>query len=71
MGWLADETGLGKCAANHVALTPLSFLQRAAQVFPDHPAVVYGAHRVDYRQYHARCSRLASALAARGVRPCR
>ncbi len=69
MGWLADETGLGKCAANHVALTPLSFLQRAAQVFPDHPAVVYGAHRVDYRQYHARCSRLASALAARGVRP--
>jgi len=67
MGWLADETGLGKCAANHVALTPLSFLRRAAQVFPDHPAVVYGDHRVDYRTYHARCSRLASALAAAGV----
>ena len=69
MGWLADETGLGKCAANHVALTPLSFLRRAAQVFPDHPAVVYGDHRVDYRTYHARCSRLASALAAAGVAP--
>ncbi len=69
MGWLADETGLGKCAANHVALTPLSFLRRAAAVFPDHPAVVYGDHRVDYRTYHARCSRLASALAAAGVAP--
>ncbi|MFW8593393.1 AMP-binding protein [Cribrihabitans neustonicus] len=69
MGWMADETGLEKTAANYVPLTPLSHLQRAAQVFPDHTAVVYGSHRKTYAEYHARCSRLASALAARGVAP--
>ena len=69
MGWLKDETGLEKCAANHVALTPLSFLRRAAQVFPDTLAVVYRDHRVTYRDYHARCSRLASALTQAGVAP--
>ena len=35
MGWMADETGLDKCAANYVPLTPLSHLQRAAHVFAD------------------------------------
>ena len=50
MGWLADETGLEKNAANFVALTPLSFLNRARDVFPDKLAVVYGDHRVTYRQ---------------------
>ncbi|WP_417699054.1 AMP-binding protein [Pseudophaeobacter sp.] len=69
MGWMADETGLEKTAANHVALTPLSHLRRAAQVFADHTAVIYGSHRVSYREYHARCTRLASALAALGVAP--
>ena len=67
MGWMQDETGLDKCAANHVALTPLSHLRRAAHVFPDHPAVIYGAYRVTYAQYHARCTRLAAGLAALGV----
>ncbi|MCV3270542.1 AMP-binding protein [Roseobacter sinensis] len=69
MGWMNDETGLEKCAANYVPLTPLSHLRRAAHVFADYPAVIYGAHRVTYTQYHARCTRLASALAARGVTP--
>ena len=69
MGWMTDETGLDKCAANYVPLTPLSHLQRAAQVFPDHPAVIYGKHRVNYAEYHARCSRLASGLAELGVKP--
>jgi len=67
MGWLADETGLGKTDANYVPLTPLSHLARAAHVFPDQRAVIYGAHRVTYREYHARCTRLAAALAAMGV----
>jgi fatty-acyl-CoA synthase len=67
LGWLQDETGLDKCDANFVPLTPLSHLQRAASVFADRLAVVYGAHRVTYAQYHARVCRLASALAARGV----
>ena len=67
MGWLADETGLEKNAANFVALTPLSFLNRARDVFPDKLAVVYGDHRVTYRQYHERCTRLASGLVKLGV----
>jgi fatty-acyl-CoA synthase len=69
MGWMSDETGLDKCAANHVALTPLSHLARAAHVFAGHPAVVYGDHRVTYAEYHDRCTRLASALATMGVAP--
>ena len=69
MGWMSDETGLDRCAANFVPLTPLSHLRRAEQVFADHPAVVYGNHRKTYREYAARCSRLASALANMGVRP--
>jgi len=69
MGWLSDETGLEKCTANYVPLTPLSFLQRAVQVFPDREAVVYGARRFTYAQYHERVTRLASALAAMGVKP--
>ena len=69
MGWMKDETGLGKCAANYVPLTPLSFLQRAAQVFPETQAVVYGAHRKTYAEYTRRVTQLASGLAKLGVRP--
>ncbi|WP_281857368.1 AMP-binding protein [Litoreibacter halocynthiae] len=69
MGWMSDETGLGKCAANYVPLTPLSHLNRARSVFPDLEAVVYGTTRQSYAEYHARVSRLASALAKRGVLP--
>ncbi len=69
MGWLADETGLERSAANHVALTPLSHLARAADVFPDRPAMIYGQTRRSYAQYHDRVTRLASALTAHGVRP--
>ena len=68
MGWLADETGLGRCAANHVALTPLSHLSRAAEVFADRRALVYGHRTLTYRDYFARVNRLSSALAASGVR---
>lgn len=69
MGWMADESGLEKSAANYVALTPLSHLRRASHVFAGHTAVVYGAHRVTYGEYYARCSRLASALTSMGVTP--
>jgi fatty-acyl-CoA synthase len=69
MGWLADETGLEKCAANFVPLTPLSHLRRAAKVFPDREALVYGTRRLSYAQYHARVSQLASALIRLGIGP--
>ena len=67
MGWMKDETGLDKCAANYVPLTPLSHLRRARQVFPDHTAVIYGEHRKTYSEYYDRCSQLASALTKLGV----
>ncbi|MGR3759785.1 AMP-binding protein [Roseobacteraceae bacterium NS-SX3] len=69
MGWMADETGLEKTAANYVPLTPLSHLRRAAQVFPGQLAVSYGKHRKTYAEYYERCTRLASALAGLGVQP--
>ena len=69
MGWMKDETGLGKCAANHVALTPLSHLRRAARVYPDRLAIAYHGHRKTYAEYYARCSQLASALVNIGVEP--
>jgi len=69
MGWLDDETGLEKCTANHVPLTPLSFLRRAADVFAGREALVHGNTRRSYAQYAARVSRLASALARAGIRP--
>jgi fatty-acyl-CoA synthase len=69
MGWLADETGLERCAANFQPLTPLIHLRRAADVFPDRTAVVYGGLRRSYGEYHERVTRLASALMRAGVAP--
>ncbi len=67
MGWLADETGLEKCAANYAPLTPLSFLKRAADIHADRTAVVWKSTRLSYAHYAARVSRLASALTRHGI----
>ena len=48
-------------------LTPVSFLQRSAYVFPDKVAVVHGARRYTYRQFEERVNRLASALRGAGM----
>jgi len=69
MGWMKDETGLEKTPANYVPLTPLSHLARAAKVFTNHEALVYGDMRLTYGHYHARVSQLASALVQAGVQP--
>ncbi len=61
------STGLEKNPANFQPLTPLNFLSRAAQVFPDHLAVVHGAQRFTYTQYYARARQLASALSRHGI----
>ncbi|MDF3415666.1 AMP-binding protein [Sulfitobacter sp. M57] len=68
MGWMANETGLDKCAANYVPLSPLSHLRRAASVFAERTAVIHQDHRVTYAQYYERCTRLASALSAMGIK---
>jgi fatty-acyl-CoA synthase len=58
---------LGRTPANHVPLTPLSFLTRAATVYPGRTAVVHGDRSWTYAELLARCRRLASALARRGI----
>ncbi len=61
------ELGLDKNPANHVALSPLSFLARSAQVFPDATAILYGGLRQNWAQTYRRCRQLGSALASRGI----
>ena len=53
--------------ANYAALTPVSFLERAAEAYPAKPAVIHGDRAFTYAQFEARVRRLASVLAARGV----
>ena len=61
------EHGLDKRPANFVPLSPISFLERSAMVYPGKTAVVHGCRRTTYSEFHARCRRLAGALAGRGV----
>ncbi len=61
------EQDLDKNRANYAPLTPLTFIERAASVYPDRVAVVHGAQRYTWRETYARCRRLASALAKRGI----
>jgi len=64
-----DPLGLERNAANHAPLTPLDFLARSAQVFPDRPAVIHGSQRFTWGETAERCRRLASALKGRGIAP--
>ncbi|HAB92143.1 MAG TPA: acyl-CoA synthetase [Pseudomonas sp.] len=61
------EQGLARNTVNHVALSPLSFIERTAAIYPNYPAVVHGAIRRTWEQTYTRCRKLASALAGRGI----
>ena len=61
------EQGLAPAPVNHVALSPLSFIERTASIYPERLAVIHGAIRRDWRETYRRCRRLASALAGRGI----
>jgi len=61
------ETGLERSGANFVPLSPTSFLTRAASAFAGKAAVIDGERRFTYAELLDRCTRLASALAKRGV----
>ncbi|MEO1272463.1 MAG: acyl-CoA synthetase, partial [Myxococcota bacterium] len=61
------EMHLDKNAANYQALTPLSFLRRAAWIYPNRVAVIHGDLRRTWAQVWARSLKLASALSARGI----
>jgi fatty-acyl-CoA synthase len=64
----AYDRDLDRNPANFQPLTPLSFLERAASVHPDHIAIIHGALRTSYAEFYARSRRLASALAKRGIK---
>ncbi len=63
----AYDIDLDKNPANYQPLTPISFLERSAGVFPDHVAIIHGPMRRTYREFYARSKKLASALAKRGI----
>jgi fatty-acyl-CoA synthase len=63
----AFDQDLGRRPANFASLTPLSFLAWAAQVYAGKTAVVHGDRAFTYTELYARCRRLASALARRGI----
>jgi fatty-acyl-CoA synthase len=63
----AYETGLDKTPANFQPLTPLTFLERAAAVWPGRCAIVHGRQRTSYAEFYGRCRRLASALRKAGI----
>ena len=61
------NTDLDRNPANYQPLTPLTFLERAASVFPEHTAIIHGAIRRNYDEFYRRSRQLASALSNRGV----
>ncbi len=61
------STDLDKNAANYTSLSPITFIERAASVYPDHPALIYGAKQQTWAQTYARSRRFASALQKHGL----
>ncbi len=61
------EIDLDRNPANYAPLSPLGFLQRSAAVHPDRPSIIHGDRRYTWSETYARCRRLASALAGRGI----
>jgi fatty-acyl-CoA synthase len=61
------DTDLDRNPANHQPLTPLTYLSRAAHIFPDHPAIVHGDLKRTYSDFYTRCRQLGSALSKRGI----
>jgi fatty-acyl-CoA synthase len=61
------DTDLDPTPANHVPLSPVSFVERSAEIFGDLPAVIHGQRRYTWAQTRERSARLAAALQALGV----
>jgi fatty-acyl-CoA synthase len=61
------NTDLDRNPANYQPLTPLTFLQRTASVFPQHTAIIHGALRRNYADFYSRSKQLASSLAKTGI----
>lgn len=61
------NTHLDKNPANYQPLTPLSFLSRAASVFPEHTAIIHGSLKRNYSEFYDRSRQLASNLSNNGI----
>ena len=61
------DTHLNQSAANYAALTPISFLERAAATYPNRTSVIHGSKHFTWAETYARARRLASALTSLGV----
>ena len=61
------DQSLPQTGANHSPLSPIDFIARSADVYPDSTAVIHGDIRRDWQQTYSRCRRLASALQGRGI----
>ncbi len=57
------DQDLGKNPANYQPLTPITFLERSAKVYPTYTAIIHGNQRINYATFYERSKRLASALA--------
>ena len=62
-----QEQDFPRNPANHLPLSPLGFIERAARVYPDRVALIHGPLRRTWRQTWGRCRQLASALQRSGV----
>jgi fatty-acyl-CoA synthase len=62
------DTDLDRNAANYQPLTPITFLERAAKVFPERVAIIHGTRGWTYADFYARARKLASALARHGIK---
>ena len=56
------DIDLDRNPANFQPLTPLSFLERSAAIFPDRTAIIHGGLHRSYAEFYARARRLAGAL---------
>src|ERR1700755_1993304 len=62
------DIDLDRNPANFQPLTPLSFLERSAAIFPDRTAIIHGGLQRSYAKFYARARRRAGALAGRGIK---
>ncbi len=61
------DQDLDKTPANYMALSPISFLKRAASVYPDHTSIIHGDQQFTWLETYTRARRLASALVSLGI----
>ena len=61
------EQGLDRNPANYTPITPLLFLERSAEIYPNKTAIIHGKLRQTWQQTYERCRRLASALQKHGI----